>query len=149
MSEISEVLDHLINDVLAPGESAQGCSGSEISELMADQGVTRLPSAYICFLKRAGRGAGQLLVGTKAFYPQIIGLKSAAKDLFTEDGVVIELENDAFVIAMHQGYQVFWFPTVIGDDPKVIMFQEGDTGPTREWVSFSAYLRGMIKAIER
>lgn len=149
MSEINAVLDHLINDVLTSGQSAEGCSDSEIAELMADQDVNRLPSAYICFLKRAGRGAGELLVGTKAFYPQVIGLKSAAKDLFAEDDVAIQLENDAFVIAMHQGYQVFWFPTVVEDDPKVIMFQEGDTGPLREWASFSAYLSGMIKAIER
>ena len=49
---------------------------------------------------------------------------------------------------MHQGYQAFWFPTVMADDPQVLMFQEGDQGPAREWESFSAYLNDMVSEIE-
>ena len=116
---------------------------------MADQQVSRLPSAYISFLKRIGRGAGNLLVGTDAFFPRIIGLKAAAIELFAEDSAPVHLNPDVLVIAMHQGYQVFWFPTVMLDDPMVLMFQEGDRGPLRNWGSFSAYLSDMIKEIER
>jgi hypothetical protein len=149
MNDINKVLDHLVDEVLAPGEPPQGCSDSEIEDLTADQHVSRLPPAYITFLKRIGRGAGELLVGTDAFFPQIIGLKAAAIELFAEDSAPVELNPDAFVIAMHQGYQVFWFPTVMQDDPTVIMFQEGDRGPLRNWDSFAAYLSDMIKEIER
>jgi hypothetical protein len=149
MSNINAVLDYLVNEVLTPAESPHGCSDSEIDEIMADQNVTRLPSAYACFLRRAGRGAGDLLVGTDAFYPRIIGLKEAAIELFSESPVPIQLGSDAFVIAMHQGYQLFWFPTVIPDDPEVLMFQEGDRGPLRRWESFSSYLNDMIKDIRR
>jgi hypothetical protein len=149
MNSIKEILDHLVDEVLNPGESIQGCSDSEIEEIMADQHVSRLPPTYITFLKRIGRGAGELLVGTDAFFPRIIGLKAAAIGLFAEDSAPVQLNPDAFVIAMHQGYQVFWFRTVTEDDPMVIMFQEGDEGPLRSWESFSAYLCDMIKEIER
>lgn len=149
VDKISSTLDHLINDVLTPQESLQGCSDSDIEAVMADQNVDRLPSAYVCFLRRIGRGAGRFLQGTDAFFPQIIGLKDAAEELFEENGVPISLEDNSLVIAMHQGYQVFWFPTVKFDDPKVAMFQEGDQGILREWDSFSAYLNDMIKSIER
>ena len=53
------------------------------------------------------------------------------------------------VIGMHQVYQFFWLPTVAPDDPKVLMFQEGDRTPHREWGTFSSYLNDMIKEIER
>jgi hypothetical protein len=149
MSDIDLVLDHLINDVLATSERPQGCSDREIEEIMTDQKVDRLPQAYTCFLKRIGRGAGELLIGTDAFYPRLIGVKDAAIELLTEDGAPIQLPPDSLVIGMHQGYQFFWFPTVAQDDPKVLMFQEGDRTPNREWDTFSSYLNDMIKEIER
>lgn len=147
MSDIDVVLDRLLNEILAPTELVQGCSDSEIAEVIADQEVGRLPSAYLSYLKRIGRGAGRLLVGTHAFYPQILGLKAATAELFVEDGVSIQLGPQAFVIAMHQGYQAFWFPTVIAEDPEVLMFQEGDQGPARKWGSFSVYLNDMVNEI--
>jgi hypothetical protein len=149
MSDIELVLDHLINDVLATTQPPQGCSDQEIEEIMTDQKVDRLPRAYTYFLKRIGRGAGELLTGTDAFYPRLIGVKDAAIELLTEDGAPIQLPPDSLVIGMHQGYQFFWLPTVTQDDPKVLMFQEGDRTPRREWATFSSYLNGMIKEIER
>jgi hypothetical protein len=149
MSDIELVLDHLMNDVLTPREQPQGCSDREIEEIMTDQKVDHLPQAYRCFLKRIGRGAGELLIGTDAFYPRLIGVKDAAIELLTEDGAPIQLSPDSLVIAMHQGYQFFWLPTVVPDDPKVLMFQEDDRTPHREWGTFSSYLNEMIKEIER
>jgi hypothetical protein len=132
MSDIELVLDHLINNVLAATEPPRGCSGREIEEITADQKVDRLPEAYTCFLKRIGRGAGELMAGTGAFYPQLIGAKDAAIELLTEDGAPIQLPPDSLVIGMHQGYQFFWLATVAQGDPKVLMFQEGDRTPHRE-----------------
>lgn len=149
MGDVSSTLDRLVNENLVPAELMKGCSESDIKDIMADQRVSRLPSAYLCYLRRIGCGAGSFLAGSDAFFPQIIGLKAAARDLFSENGLAIELRPDAFVIAMHQGYQVFWFATVMGDDPEVIMFQEGDPITCRKWESFSAYLNDMIKEIDQ
>jgi hypothetical protein len=77
----------------------------EIEQIMTDQKIDRLPQAYTCFLKRIGRGAGELLIGTDAFYPRLIGVKDAAVELLTEDGAPIQLPPDSLVIGMHQGYQ--------------------------------------------
>jgi hypothetical protein len=100
-------------------------------------------------VKRIGRGAGPFLQGTDTFFPRVLGLKADARDLLRENKSGIELGPQALVFAMHQGYQVFWFPTVINDDPKVLMFQEGDRGVGREWASLAAYLDDMIKAIDQ
>jgi SMI1 / KNR4 family (SUKH-1) len=149
VNAVSTVLDRLLGEVLTPADAVSGCDESEIAEIKADQRVRRLPAAYVDFLERVGHGAGEFLAGTDAFYPRILGLKEAAEELFAEGKVKISLEAEAFVIAMHQGYQVFWFPSVTEDDPKVIMYQEGDQGAAYEWPSFSAYLNDMIKEIER
>jgi hypothetical protein len=147
---VDQVLDRLLNEGLVPSDCLKGCSEDEIHEIMADQGVTRLPAEYVCYLRRIGKGAGPYLRGTDTFYPRIImiGIRSSARDLFRESGSQIQLAPDSFVFAMHQGYQVFWFPTVMDDDPKVMMYQEGDKAPCREWDRFSGYLNSMIKEIE-
>ena len=77
MSGIDAVLDRILSEVLAPTEVVKGFSDSEITEVMADQDVDRLPLTYLRYLRRIGRGAGRLLVGTHAFYPQILGLTVA------------------------------------------------------------------------
>ena len=150
MGAVDRVLGRLINENLVPQECLEGCSEDEIQEVMADQGVARLPAEYVSYLKRIGKGAGPYLRGTDTFYPRIItiGIRSAASDLFRENDTEIQLTPDSFVFAMHQGYQVFWFPTVMDDDPKVMMYQEGDKAPCREWDRFSDYLNSMIKEIE-
>jgi hypothetical protein len=147
---VDQVLDRLVNEGLVLPDSPEGCSEDEIQEIMADQRVSRLPSEYVCYLKRIGKGAGPYLRGTDTFYPRIItiGIRQAASDLFRENNTQIQLEPDSFVFAMHQGYQAFWFPTVMDDDPKVMMYQEGGKAPCREWNRFSLYLNSMIKEIE-
>jgi SMI1-KNR4 cell-wall len=148
---VDQVLDRLLKEGLVSARRFKGCSENEIREIMADQQVVRLPAEYVRFLQRIGKGAGPYLCGTDTFYPQIITIeiRAAAADLFRESDTGIQLSPDAFVFAMHQGYQVFWFPSVMDDDPKVIMYQEGDKIPCREWESFSTYLRWMTKEIER
>jgi 8-oxo-dGTP pyrophosphatase MutT (NUDIX family) len=146
---IDSVIDRLIDEAIVPAELMRGCSESDINEIMADQEVSHLPSAYLRYLRRIGRGAGHLLAGTDAFFPKIIGLKAAARELLNESGLVAEIGPEAFVIGMHQGYQVFWFPSVIDDDPEVVMFQEGDENVSRKWENFQAYLNDMIRQIDR
>jgi len=33
---------------------------------------------------------------------------------------------------MHQGYQFYWFPSILEENPEVFMYQEG-SGIVREW----------------
>jgi hypothetical protein len=147
MSEVSLLLDRLLDEDLASTDSLIGCSEVEIAEIMADQRVNELPAAYLCYLRRIGHGAGPLLEGTDAFFPKIIGLKADAEALFAETASRAELSPDAFVFAMHQGYQAFWFPTV-NNDPEVLMFEEG-RGICKRWKNFCAYLKDMIAEIDR
>ena len=149
VGEVASILDRLVDEHLVPQEALRGCSTAEVKAVMADQDVARLPLSYLCYLRKIGRGAGEFLRGTDAFYPGIIGLKSATIDLLAENDVATELVPNAFVFAMHQGYQAFWFPSIVQDNPEVIMYQEGDKFPSRTWANFATYLGDMIKDIDR
>src|SRR5262245_23536290 len=117
--------------------SLVGLTEDEIRQLAEDQHVKSLPVAYLKFLRLMGRSAGLLLRGTDAFYPSIIGLKDDAKNLMEAEGFGGLLPRDAFVFAMHQGYQVYWFQSTEGENPTVYLFQEGDGGVSREWPTFT------------
>jgi hypothetical protein len=144
-SLIQQAIDH---DVIAI-ESAVGCTDFEIDQIRTSQGVSQLPSSYVTFLRRLGRQAGRLLHGTDAFYPGLLGLKSAGRELLLEDTAEEELGPDSFVIGMHQGYQLFWFPSVLEEEPPVLMYQEGDRRRVREWADFSHYIEDMISEVDR
>jgi hypothetical protein len=132
-----------------------GISAAEIDEVALDQSVASMPGRYVEFLRVMGRTAGPLLVGTDAaprdrahlstgavtFYPDILGIKRDGLELLTDNGVSGLAAPDAIVFAMHQGYQVYWMARSLSDDPPVYMYQEGDEGVTREWKSFTEFLR--------
>ncbi len=148
MDDVTALIGRLIDQGTVPAESIVGCTKEEIEAVRVDQGVSRLPGSFESFLNRAGRGAGLLLRGTHAFFPQILGLKAAARDLLADGEASLDLGPDALVIAMHQGYQVFWFPTVVVDEPNVLMYQEGDRSPRMVWGNFVDYLRDMVAEID-
>ncbi|WP_412742821.1 SMI1/KNR4 family protein [Krasilnikovia sp. MM14-A1004] len=118
-----------------------GISAAEIDEVAEDQSVASMPSRYVEFLRVMGRTAGPLLVGTDAFYPDILGIKRDGLELLTDNSVSGFAPTSAIFFAMHQGYQVYWMPSSLSDDPPVYMYQEGDKGVTREWRSFTEFLR--------
>jgi hypothetical protein len=118
-----------------------GISAAEIGEVAEDQSVASMPGRYVEFLRVMGRAAGPLLVGTDAFYPDILGIKRDGLELLNDNGVSGFAPTNAIVFAMHQGYQVYWMPNSLSDDPPVYMYQEGDKGVTREWKSFTEFLR--------
>lgn len=125
-----------------PASSALvGVSDEELREFAEDQAITSIPGRYAEFLKAMGRAAGPLLVGTDAFYPDIIGLKRDGLELLADSGVAGLASSDVIVIAMHQGYQVYWMADVSTDDPPVYMYQEGDKGISKKWDSLTEFLR--------
>jgi len=131
----------------ALGGEFVGLSDGEIHEVCEDQGLECLPQCYIEFLQLMGRKAGQILRGTDAFYPDILGVKNDAHELLTENGVENLIGPNAVVFAMHQGYQVFWMADNHGDDPSVLMYQEGDEGVSGEWKSFTSFLNDEAKRV--
>lgn len=142
-----ETIDELIRQLLSdrsPEDHFEGCTDAEIEALRIDQGVSRLPSDYISFLKQVGRSAGPLLRGSEAFYPELLGIKEDARELVAENRANVRIDTESFVIAMHQGYQIFWFPDVSTDKPNVLMYQEGDAVSQRMWPSFADYLLGIL-----
>lgn len=139
MSSVEAYIAEIIRDS-SPQDHFEGCTDEEIEAIRLDQGVSRLPVDYAHFLRRVGRHAGLLLRGTDAFYPELLGIKTAAQVLLAENGLSNFLGTESLVIGMHQGYQIFWFPDVLADNPPVLMYQEGDQQSTMSWRSFIEYL---------
>lgn len=139
MVTIDGLIDYLV-EAGSPGDRFAGCTSAEIEAIRLDQGVPLVPRDYARFLEMVGREAGLLLRGTDAFYPEILGIKRDAQELLEGGGSGLRLEPESLVIAMHQGYQVFWFQSVREDAPRVLMHQEGSSGIMREWGSFVDYL---------
>jgi hypothetical protein len=127
-------------EMIHRGLPIQGLTDGEIREIQADQGLGSLPAYYREFLRRMGRCAGQFLIGTDAFYPALLGIKADVLELLRENAVSHLIGDDAVVIGMHQGYQAYWLETASEDDPAVYLYQEGETGISKKWASFSAFL---------
>lgn len=136
-----KTLEDLANELRQSDPNAvAGISKKEVVQIMSDQNVARVPTRYAEFLSLMGRRAGRLLAGTDAFYPDILGLKQDAFDLLEIDDCGELIPEGSLVIAMHQGYQVYWMSDLNSDDPPVYMYQEGDREISKEWGSFSSFL---------
>ncbi|WP_225448415.1 SMI1/KNR4 family protein [Streptacidiphilus sp. P02-A3a] len=123
-------------------DQVRGLSDDEIHRIECDQSAP-LGAAYRCFLKLIGGGAGHFMQGSDVFYPEIIGLGEAARDLLAENAVPFDLAESDRVILMHQGYQ-FDFLRGTGPDPEVWSYYEsvgpGDT-PTLSFPRFTDWLQ--------
>jgi hypothetical protein len=147
MESLANVMRQIRDREVVSLDLLMGCTDEEIEELKVDQGVSRLPASYEWFLRTMGRGAGPILRGTHAFFPQLLGLKAAGIELLAENNAEDVIMPDAFVIGMHQGYQLFWFPSVSLTEPPVLMYQEGDRANSRKWEDFETYLTDVISGL--
>ncbi|NUR03992.1 MAG: SMI1/KNR4 family protein [Streptomyces sp.] len=127
-------------ETIGKGPEVAGLGLDEIEQIRDDQQVDSLPFYYEEFLRRMGRCAGQFLIGTDAFYPGLMGIKSDALELLAESGASHLMAANSIVFAIHQGYQVYWLESERGDDPPVAMYQEGGAELQARWESFSAFL---------
>jgi hypothetical protein len=142
---VDSVLDRILEEGIARAEDLIGCNPDQIEALRRDQGVARLPDSYARFLSRAGRSAGPVLRGTDAFFPSLIGIKSDARSLLRDARLLDDqFDSESVVVAMHQGYQVFWLVSVNIPDPPVRMYQEGDANVSATWDSFAHFLDGAV-----
>ena len=135
--------DELIEALIAVGiskrDEIKGCSEAQVAEVEASFGMP-LPQSYREFLLTAGRGAGGFMLGTDVFYPRILETTKWGANLLVESNESFSLPSDAFVFAMHQGYQFLFFRATEGDDPPVYYYFERDGMPQRISDSFSDYL---------
>ena len=138
---MDEILDRVVRDC---GPVVRGCSAEEIDEIRVRQGVPSIPDEYLCYLRRIGRSAGHFQRGTDAYYPDVLELKDAARELLEENNSQLVLGPNSLVFEMHQGYEFAWFPDVENPQPVVNHYNEGRGDEIREWPSLSAYLRWRV-----
>ena len=140
-SGMSEFFDQLTRDIeAAPCERGIiGLSESEIDAVRSVYGQL-LPAYYLEFLRRMGSSAGVLWMGTDAFYPEIMKIKSWALELLSENKVSHFMPETAIVIAIHQGYQVYWLEPSNVDDPPAATYIEGSSDIGNRWDSFSGLI---------
>lgn len=120
----------------------RGCSAEQIQEIETKFQVT-LPPIYKNYLAVMGQKSGDFLRGSDFWYPELLTLKEAAETLLREDHSSLKLPSTTFIFGMHQGYQFFYFDTVVGDDPPVFHYMEGE-GATQQFESFSQFLLAML-----
>lgn len=116
-----------------------GCTDEEVQQIQKQYKFT-IPAIYVEFLKRMGRGAGQILAGTDVFYPEVLGLTEAAEEMMRREESSHLFPEDSVVFAMHQGYQFMYFRCSEGDDPPVYYYMMGDLEVKCKYPSFSNYL---------
>ncbi len=122
-ARIERAADLLISRGVATENTIRGCAPEEIERVEQDAG-SPLPLAYREFLARMGRGALRFYLGTDVFFPEVLGLTQAARELVAEEESRLQLPNDAIAFIMHQGYQFCFIRSSEGDDPPVYYYME-------------------------
>jgi hypothetical protein len=135
----------IADGVTATVAQLQGLTQREIDEVEHDQ-TAPLAQSYRRFLELVGRGAGHFLQGSDVFYPLVLGLGQAARELLEENRVPFAWTAEDRVILMHQGYQ-FDFLRGTGPDPEVWSYGEGTTVgvPVMSYSSFTDWLQAQVE----
>jgi hypothetical protein len=123
-----------------------GLLDDEISQVRCDQPAP-LAVSYRTFLTMIGGGAGRFMQGTDVYYPSILGLGTAAREILLENGSTFEFDESDRVFSMHQGYQ-FDFLRGSGADPEVWSYSEGHNGdlPLLNFARFTDWLRAVAES---
>jgi len=114
------------------GRNAKGCLPHEIDSLESLSGID-LPDAYRQFLLVAGHGMDDYLSGSDYTLDELNGTREAADDLLVSAGLQ-PLPSEAFVFAMHQGYQFYFFL-----NGEVYYFGEGMDHIQKRFSSFESF----------
>jgi hypothetical protein len=135
----------LADGVMATKDEVRGLGAAELAEIEHDQRAP-LAGAYRLFLELGGGGAGHFLQGSDVFYPAVIGLGQAARQLLETSQVSFTLQDSDRVFLTHQGYQ-FLFLHGGGPDPPVWYYLEGAVPdvPVQVCPSFTGWLESVVK----
>ncbi|MBW4719973.1 SMI1/KNR4 family protein [Saccharothrix obliqua] len=128
----------LVEMKLAYEHQLVGCSEAEVAEVLAAAGDFSVPEEYRVFLRRLGRQAGRLLLGTHFYYPAIVDLPEWVADYVTLDAPDFRTRG-RFFIGSHQGYRYYFFEQ---DDPgAVYCYVDGEAAPVRAAATLLEFLR--------
>lgn len=137
-----------VESSLGTNEPLLGCSEEEIQSLESCLKIT-LPECYKEFLLRMGHHAGRLFRGIDGRYSRLLDLQQEARELIQEVSSPFELPPDAFVFAMSQGCNMWFFHTAArSSDPPVYFWQFDFEHARRSFLSFSDYLLDCVELIE-
>jgi hypothetical protein len=131
----------LIELDLASADTIWPCTLEEIVEVQASHPVA-LPPEYEQFLALMGRRAGDLLRGTDFYYPGILGLANAGRELLRDNDALHLLPEGSVILGMHQGYELYWL-----EKPGAVRwYKEGHRGVFSSWPSLPAFLSSQARA---
>lgn len=137
----------IADGMMATRDQVRGLSAEELSRVEQDQPAP-LAGAYRLFLELAGAGAGHFLQGSDVFFPAVMGLGQAARELLEENQETFSLLDGDRVFFMQQGYQ-FLFLRGDGPDPAVWSYCEtavpGSGVPVRVFPAFTGWLGSEVR----
>lgn len=143
-------VERIVRRIREVDESAvAGLDRGAIQQVQDAWQVEYLPERYVAFLAGLGMRAGRLLVGTDAFFPEILEMRESAISFFDENEGWMALPEGAMVFAMHQGYQVYWFSDSAAPDPEVVLYMEQRKEPMQVWPSFTGFLNEEYERVYR
>lgn len=116
-------LEVIVDRLNAGGQKMIPLSENDITGIEEEIKMT-LPKVYRTFLSLMGRGAGDFMKGSSAFYNDFYDFKYGVTEII-QDNKLPKLPEESFVFWMHQGYQFAFFLLSEGDDPPVYYFTEG------------------------
>lgn len=150
-NRVRELVASMADGVMATADQVRGLDATELSWIEHDQPAP-LTGAYRLFLELAGRGAGHFLRGSDVFFPAVMGLGQAARELLEENEASFTLLDSDRVFRMQQGYQ-FLFLRGGGPDPAVWSYCEtavpGAGVPVQVHDSFTDWLELEIQLLVR
>jgi hypothetical protein len=139
-----DCVTQLIKHKVVEPDNLKACTPADIA-LVAGVFGRPLPRCYEEFLRIMGRGAGRFLASTDCFFPAVLELNDAARQLAADSLGEIEVPPNCLVFSMHGGYEFEYFTAGEGDDPPVYQCLEGRKGVVFVWQSFSAFFCDAVR----
>ncbi|MCE6995050.1 SMI1/KNR4 family protein [Saccharothrix sp. S26] len=135
--DVEEFATALVEMKLAYPHQLRGCGEDDVAQVVESANGFPLPEHYLAFLRRLGREAGRLLLGTTFFYPDVLRVPAATAEFIADAAPDLRTEG-RFFFAMHQGYQFYFFDR---DHPgEVFLYTEGDEEPVVVGATLIEYL---------
>lgn len=126
------------------GLTGTGCANADIDAIEKSFGQT-FPASYKAYLLIAGKYPPPFWVGTNCVLNDLSELRSGAEELLLECGQPFELPKNAFVFAMHQGYQFMYFLVGESDDPEVFYYYEGKPAAVQHSPRFTDLIADCVR----
>lgn len=137
----------LIESGVAIQDSIEGVTESELHDL-EDIFSVQLPISYKKFLLACGRKAGYLGSTLGLFYPLVKSLKQEFLDLIDEDGLSLQLPENAFIFSSFDGLVFDYFICDGTPDPMLFRVDESYGVIESRGITFTDYFFGLIKTCD-